>query len=478
MKITLIIIIAFFSNSVFSQKKCDCLQILNYVSKQIENNSASYAHQVIEYKRQNEYNKHKKQIFKIAKETKTEKECLGIVRYYLSFLRDSHQELYITNTYYPFKSFNDTVAVKKFIKENVKNYKLIKNNPKEILGNWYYENGLFSIQIQKNNKKGREYIGILTDDLRNNNQFLGYKGDLKIDFYKNDIGELVAIFWSFGQKPSFYKVEFNQDTLKIGRNLTFYRNHIDIKNQDYFKLPDSTYFKQISNETNYFRIHSFDFENKTVIDSILKENKEKLISKENLIIDVRNNGGGSDLSYYPMLPFIMDKKSYKNPIAASSIWVSKDNFQDYYNERYMYDVTTKQDSLNTDKEIEELRKHIGGFEPFVKTSSNIDFIYSHPKKVYIIQNRGVASSTEGFILTAQQSDKVKTYGENTGGYVSYGEWRKLEIPNFPAWISMTQKKMIFYDDSDFETFGIKPYIELNSDFEKDWINIVQKEIEK
>ena len=38
--------------------------------------------------------------------------------------------------------------------------------------------------------------------------------------------------------------------------------------------------------------------------------------------------------------------------------------------------------------------------------------------------------------------------------------------------------MIFYDDSDFETFGIKPYIELNSDFEKDWINIVQKEIEK
>ena len=178
---------------------------------------------------------------------------------------------------------------------------MIKNNPKEILGNWYYENGLFSIQIQKNNKKGREYIGILTDDLRNNNQFLGYKGDLKIDFYKNDIGELVAIFWSFGQKPSFYKVEFNQDTLKIGRNLTFYRNHIDIKNQDYFKLPDSTYFKQISNETNYFRIHSFDFENKTVIDSILKENKEKLISKENLIIDVRNNGGGSDLSYYPMM---------------------------------------------------------------------------------------------------------------------------------------------------------------------------------
>lgn len=478
MRIILTIAITFFSTYLIAQKKCDCLKVLDYITNQIEKNSASYAHQVIEYKRQNEYNKHKTQTLKIATEITTEKECLGIVQYYLSFLRDSHQKLYVTNEYYPFKSFNDTTSVKKFLQENVENHKLKKNNSKKILGNWHYKNGLFSVQIQKNKHKGREYIGVLTENFNNNNQFLGYKGDLKIEFYKNYKGELFAIFWSFGQKPSSYKVELNGDTLKLGRSLTFYRNDKDIKKVDDFTPSDSTYFKELSRATNYIKINTFDYENKSLIDSIIKMNRQKLVSKENLIIDVRNNGGGSDLSYYPLLPFIMDKKSYQNPIAASSIWVSNDNFQNYYNERYMYGINTKQDSLNADREIEELRKHIGGFEPFVKTTSKIDLIYSYPKKVYIIQNRGVASSTEGFILTAQQSDKVKTYGENTGGYVSYGEWRKLEIPNFPAWISMTQKKMIFYDDSDFETIGIQPDIELNPDFEKDWTNIVQKEIEK
>ena len=466
------------SISVYSQNNCDCEKVFHYVGNQIENNSASFAHQVTENNRKPEYLRHKKLISKIAKKSNSVKECLGVIQFYLSFLRDNHQKMYLTNDYYPFKTFDDSASVKKFINENVENFKIKNTENSGILGTWLYSDGTFSIEIQKNTKRGREYIGVLTKNFTSNNQYLGNKGDLKVEFFKDYNNDLYAIYWSFGQQPSVYKVEFNENTLKLGRNIIFYRNQLTTKHANDFKIQNKTYFEELNDKTNYLRIHTFDYENKKNIDSILLANKDKLSSKKNLIIDVRNNGGGSDMSYYPLLPYIMDRNEYQNPIAASSIWVSKDNFQDYYNDRYLYGVSTKQDSINADIEIEQLRKHIGKFEPFTKSTSKIEKIFSLPKKVYIIQNRWDASSTEGFILTAKQSGKVKTFGENTGGFVSYGEWRKLEIPNFPAWISMTQKKMIFYDDSDFEMIGIEPDVKLNSDDEKNWINIVKQEIEK
>ncbi len=95
--------------SAYSQTKCNCVEILNYVSAKIESNSASYAHQVIEYDKKTEYSKHKKSTLNIAKQISTEKECLGVTQFYLSYLRDNHQKLEITNKYYPFKTFEDSV---------------------------------------------------------------------------------------------------------------------------------------------------------------------------------------------------------------------------------------------------------------------------------------------------------------------------------------------------------------------------------
>src|SRR5690554_2754200 len=106
-----IITLLLFIQLTYSQSTCDCKQVLNFVQNQIENNSASYQHQVVEYQRQKEYSKHKKQINKIAPGIITKKECIGLVSLYLSFLRDSHQWVSVTNDYYPFTSFEDSVAV-------------------------------------------------------------------------------------------------------------------------------------------------------------------------------------------------------------------------------------------------------------------------------------------------------------------------------------------------------------------------------
>lgn len=474
-KISLLLIL--FSVFVYSKNVCDCKKIIHFVSKQVEENSASYHHQVISQKKKSDYRKHKKHIENIAKTAFTNRQCLGVLQYYFSFLKDNHQGIFVTNDYYPFTTFSDTVSVKKFIKENVENISLKNNENKGMEGIWHHESGIFNIQIQKTNQKERPFVGVLTQDIRINNQFLGFKGDVKIDIYRNYKGNLQAIFWDFGQKPITYELAFSDQKLKIG-NVTFYRNSVSKEKKKKFQLPSKTYFKELNKNTNYFRIHSFDYANKKNIDSIFSVNKEKL-TKPNLIIDVRGNEGGSDWSYQLLLPYIMDKKEYEKPIIAASIFLSKENFKSFYNDKYKYGVDSRKDSLNADKKMEALRKYIGRFEPVKNTSKKtiISSIYDFPQNVYIIQNKQCASSTEGFILNAKQSKKVKTFGQNTMGALTYGDWREIQIIDFPARIGLTQKRMIFSNDINLEMIGITPDVLLNPDNEEQWVDIVlQKSI--
>lgn len=472
-KFTLYIIL-FLSAAGASQTRCDCNKVISFIQKNIEENSASYQHQVIEKKRFKEYTAFKNEIDSISLVLTTEKECVGLASYYLSFIKDSHQWIKLTNEYYPFEVFTDSVAVKQFIAENVENLPLrdISELKNDIEGKWYYEHGMLEIQIQSNKEKGREYVGLISKPI----QYYAKIGDLKLDFYRRK-NQLYAVFWDFGQKPKTYPVQLDKGVLKIGREYNFVRNQKDISEADRFKLDDKTYFEEMTDKTNYLKIHSFGYDEKFKIDSILKANHQIIISKENLIIDLRNNSGGSDFSYHPILPYIMDEIRYKKPI-KSSLWVSKDNYENLDREKYQYGVNTKKDSIKAEHRMKKLKENIGKFETsnFIKVKMHAR--YKLPGKVYIITNKNNASSAEGFILTAKQSSKVKIVGEYTAGVMSYGDWRKLEIPDFPAWISITQKKMSFYDSIDFETIGLKPDVILDQEDQSNWKNLTLNLIEQ
>ncbi|MCW4469778.1 S41 family peptidase [Flavobacterium sp. MFBS3-15] len=442
------------------------------VQENIEKNSASYQHQVIEKKKPNEYNLFKEEINRLSEIVKTQKECIGLVSYYLSFIKDSHQWIAVTDEYYPFSTFADSTAVKKFILENVENISPTRDMPAqdEIEGQWYYKGGMLEIRIQKNNDKGRKYVGLVTKPI----QYYAKKGDLKIEFYLHG-NQLYAVFWNFGQRPKTYPVYLKDNTLMIGHDYVFIR-HKDIVASNDFQLKDSTYFEALNDRTAYLRIYSFSYDELNNIDSILEANHNIIISKRNLIIDIRNNSGGSDLSYHPILPYIMKKRKYTMPI-KSDIWISEDNLRNFDSKKYLYGVVSKKDSINAEKRIRILAKHVGEFSTSNFNIVKLPITYKYPENVFIITNKQVASSAEGFVLTAKQSSKVKVVGKNTAGVISYGDWRKVELPDFPAWISITQKKMTFHKYTDLEMEGIQPDIILKRN-EAYWKEIALDLIEK
>lgn len=81
------------------------------------------------------------------------------------------------------------------------------------------------------------------------------------------------------------------------------------------EMSTSTPFlTELSIETALLRIASFNDDQRVLIDSLIKSNSALIGTKKNLIIDIRNNGGGSDISYSSITPLL-----YTNPIRITSL---------------------------------------------------------------------------------------------------------------------------------------------------------------
>jgi len=455
-------------------QNCDCLKSMQFLEKEYENNLASYQQEVIEYKQQKQYQQYKNLINQTAKKITTTKDCIGLVARYQSFFRDEHLFISYNDGFYKFKSNKDTALIKQtFITDtrlyNQKTKSGITN--KALEGVWYFQDGSFAVNIINNKSFNRQWAAIMVAD----NFPFWFKGQIKMEFIENADKTLGCIYWRGSRSPKYMKAIVKDSVLLIGKQYLFYRTKEQALNQK-STLSNDLGFKQLSPHTNYLRIPDFDISIYKKIDSIVLTNLKSIQSSSNLIIDLRNNGGGGDRSYLALLPLIFDTTIIPSPMTAS-VFVSKGNFN-YYNNTKFENAQTKQDSLEEQQYVDKLKPYLGKFEPYKFSKDTLNFVYHYPTKVALITNRWCASSTEGFTLLAKESNKIIQFGEATGGIVSYGDWREIKIPGLPIWVGCTTKKMIFFNGAAIESIGIKPDVQLNPDNENSWIEEVQQYLEK
>jgi hypothetical protein len=195
--------------------------------------------------------------------------------------------------------------------------------------------------------------------------------------------------------------------------------------------------KVLSTDTVLLRLPSFASELKTDVDSLLNEHKDILASTKNLIIDVRNNGGGSTEVFSGILPYL-----YTNPTFYTG-WVfrsSKLNIKKF-NEWGMFDA--EEDTPQAKKEARALLKKakdcLGDFVIFDSDDFSVNKqlnIMESPLQVAVIMNNRCASATENFLLTAKQSKKTKLYGTS-----SYGSF---DISNMNSVVSPCKRIELHY----------------------------------
>ncbi len=221
-------------------------------------------------------------------------------------------------------------------------------------------------------------------------------------------------------------------------------------------------FRAIDSLTNYLRISSFDISLKQELNLFYKSADSLIKSKPNLIIDLRNNGGGAEVCYFDLMKYIYTKPF---TVDLADIWVSPDNIKKYESDGHSEELIDRMKNATPSTFIPQTLNPVTTWE-----SQGTIF----PKKVALIFNRKTASSAEGMILYGMQSDKVITLGENSGGFLGYGDVKSEEIPCGNYIIRNTTTK--YLTKSNYEFVGISPQIKLNDD--QDWINTAKKELVK
>jgi hypothetical protein len=186
--------------------------------------------------------------------------------------------------------------------------------------------------------------------------------------------------------------------------------------------------KNIDDSTLVLTLPSFMPQYKSIVDEVISMNRKKILSTPYLVIDLRNNGGGDDLTFHSILPLL-----YTNPyfLYGTDIRASTDHIKIYGENLMMLKSLNNTVGYNFyESKLERMKRNPGKFVLRSEDSfEKRDSVLANPIKIGILINRRCASSTEEFLLNARESKKVVLFGQPTSGTLDYSNVLFVPCPS-------------------------------------------------
>ncbi|MFT5672936.1 MAG: hypothetical protein ACI9JT_001577 [Polaribacter sp.] len=287
----LLLLISLISNAYSQNEECSCMTDLTFLDSKIRKTPA--------YKiNKKAYNSSYSKIVKEVASIRSIFDCHSILNELLISLNDNHSRVYsidqgateeVNGDPEKFNEFKKSVLFNAYPKPNI---------------------NLDSLEIVLNTKLIKDIEGVYKREnyvtigvYKNENNYKAIVLDTESDVWQ--IGEIIYTLIPFG----------NDYLLNIGGSITSKRLIVytervengffnfmgfqkDITQTNYASkmLSESTYYrKELSDETTYLKIGSFSSWNPTLSDAEkFYKTLEGNLNKSNLIVDLRNNGGGGD----------------------------------------------------------------------------------------------------------------------------------------------------------------------------------------
>ncbi|WP_439516146.1 S41 family peptidase [Sediminibacterium sp.] len=449
---SLFITIAFLGLPFLMQAQCNCQEEFSKIKNYLESNYAGFKDKVTanNIKQYKDLTAQKEQL---AAQAKNKSQCYFIINQWMSYFNDNH--LYTVLNAEAIEKINPKKLQSDFpIEKYSVSDALIKNleNAKGLEGIYTKKGEGFSIAVLKNKNPFRDYVAMVVNSTDSK-----YENGTVLAELKEKSGKEYFLLYNSSNKLAFATIKPKDGELISG----FFKNGREIVNKTNYNFES----KLLNENTLYFNIPSFSWEAKPMVDSLFAAQKENLSKTSSLIIDLRNNGGGSDDVYSVISPYL-----YTQPIKGIGvdIWASNDNIRGW-------EVMLQDPNLPLDNKA-DYQKMVDKLKLKINQNVNIveDYIDSSytmllfPKNVVILINDGCASSTEQFLLEASQSKKVTLMGQNTSGTLDYSNLRESDFCEMPyrLWSPTTRSRRIDIREG-IDGIGIKPNIYLTE--KQDWI---------
>ena len=446
------LLVAYIGTAIQTQAQCDCKQEFTKIKNHVEQNYAGFKDKVSvsNISKYKEFTAQKEQVASLAE---NRSQCYFIINQWMSYFNDHH--LYSSLNAESMEKIEPKKLQTDFpIEKLAVSEALIKKleSAKGIEGIYTKKGEGFSIAVLKNKNPFRDYVAVVikSSDSKFEN------GSVLAELKEKSAKEYFLLYNS-SNMLAFATIKPKDGELISG----FFKNGREIVNKTNYNFEA----KLLNESTIYFNIPSFSWESKPTIDSLFASNKVNLSKSSNLILDLRNNGGGSDDVYYIISPYL-----YTQPIKGIGVdmYASNDNIKGW--ELMLQDSNLPSDNKAeyqkmVDKLKLKLNQNVNIVEDYID-SSYTPLLF--PKNVVILINEGCASSTEQFLLEAIQSKKVTLMGQNTSGTLDYSNLRESDFCDMPyrLWSPTTRSRRIDIG-AGIDGIGIKPNIYLTE--KQDWI---------
>jgi len=449
---SLFITFAFLGIPFLMQAQCNCQEEFSKIKNHLESNYAGFKDKV-KTSNINNYKDFTADKEHVAAQAKNKMQCYFVINQWMSYFNDNH--LYTgLNTEAIEKIQSQKLQTDFPIEKIALSETLIKKleSAKGIEGIYTKKGEGFSIAVLKNKNPFRDYVAVVikSSDSKFEN------GSVLAELKEKSAKEYFLLY------NSSHMLAFATIKPKEGELISGYvKNGREIVNKTNYNFEA----KPLNESTIYFNIPSFSWESKPTIDSLFASNKFNLSKSSNLILDLRNNGGGSDDVYSIISPYL-----YTQPIKGIGVdmYASNDNIKGW--ELILQDPNMPVESKpEIQKMIDKMKLQVNQNVNIVE--DGIDSSYTpllFPKNVVILINEGCASSTEQFLLEAIQSKKVTLLGQNTSGTLDYSNVRESDFCDMPyrLWSPTTRSRRIDIG-AGIDGIGIKPNIYLTEN--QDWI---------
>ncbi|MGM9514082.1 S41 family peptidase [Roseateles sp. DB2] len=183
--------------------------------------------------------------------------------------------------------------------------------------------------------------------------------------------------------------------------------------------------------TLVIHLPSFSPPHRAALEALLRKQRAALLSHPNWIIDVRDNDGGADSSYAPLLPWLLAEQ----PVSVGVEWLSTPANQRAHEQICArYAPGDAACALFAQSVLAALRAVPAGSWARVQADR---FVYERgvvpekrrPQKVAVLMDRDCGSSCEQFLLTVRQGLGVKLLGRPSFGALDYSNMRPFALPS-------------------------------------------------
>lgn len=471
----LLLTVFFLSFSLLSRSQgCNCLDDFYFIKAHIEKNHGGFNKKI----KSPDEPAYKAFTLALEKEIKKDKDgryCIGYLKKYILYLQDHHSN--ITAGAGVNVNEADPAAVKAFLaspaytqteKIAIDTAGLEKRwsetPPAGPEGIYFTAGNSYVVAIVKNKTSRRDYAGVI---LRSKS-VLWSPGQVKFELKQvND--SLFDMYLSYKNHSLNYdQIPFRKGKLELNGwvkagNSSKQTGEVKDNRLYSFNVLDST--------ATLLSIRSFDAGLTRTLDSFYAAIMPEIKKRPNLIIDVRDNSGGSDMSYKALMPLI-----YTDPFDSDVMeyFVTPGNIEAYEK----YDSLLLQRSPGSNPPFKSAVAMMKKADPFTFRNlgsgkpNKIQYTINkgYPLKIAVLYNRNCASSCESFLFEILNSSKTIRVGENSGGYTGYGNVMTIQTPcgNTLSWTTTVYKNQWQY-----EFVGIPPQ-HLVPDDVTNWVDYAKK----